>query len=110
MLDLSVGSRRGVTESPGQTRFVDAKHPLLFVERRPTGSVLANGETGALTPLDDDSGVGRIGPYVLVWSPRTAPLHAQLFDPERWESLGSWTKKYGMQPLSWTHITMGRCP
>jgi hypothetical protein len=93
MVDLVEGSRWGLTESPGFTRFIDSKHPLLFVERRPTGTILANGDTGALLPLDDDCGIGRMGPYTVVWSPREAPTRAALYDPERWESVASWVKK-----------------
>jgi hypothetical protein len=92
-VDLAEGSRRGVTESPGFTRFLDSKHPLLFIERRPTGSVLANGDTGALLSLDEDSGVARLGPYTVVWSPKVNPVKADLYDPERWEPVATWMKR-----------------
>lgn len=92
-LDLAEGSRFGLTESPGYTRFLDAKHPLLFVERRPTGNVLANGETGALLSLGDDFGIGRMGPYTIVWSPKESPTRADMYDPERWEAVARWVKR-----------------
>ncbi len=93
MLDLIEGTRWGLTESPGFTRFIDAKHPLLFIERRPSGSVLANGDTGALLPISDDTGIGRVGPYTVIWSPKENPTRADLYDTERWDSIADWTRK-----------------
>jgi hypothetical protein len=83
--------RRDLFEGRGQMRFLDSAKPPLATIGTPPSSSLRNGETGAALPLPASSGVRRTARGILVWYPATAPTSATLYEPERWEPLGTWS-------------------
>lgn len=91
-VDLIEHTRTPIAESRGPVRFLDAKSPTILVERRPEGLSLLNAATGALTPLEEDMGVKRVGAYLVLYSPKLQPTHASLLDPASWDVVSQWKR------------------
>ena len=89
-INLGSGDKHLLFEGRGAARFTDTLKPRLLVGNGPTGRMLANTETGAVTLIGNSDEVRRAGKLVLVWSPASSPKSARLLSPERWEEVASW--------------------
>jgi hypothetical protein len=91
--DLGSGERAPLFEARGNARFVDALRPLVVVSSTADSARLHNAETGAEWTIPVDNGVGRIGSYILVWTPYASPTSATLYQPDRWTVVRRWSAK-----------------
>lgn len=83
--------RRDLIETRGSVRLMDRREPWIAVVHDDPGVFLQNLETGARIRLPADPGFRWTAFGVLVWSPRTKPTTATLYDPARWSKLGALT-------------------
>lgn len=80
--------RRDLVETRGTVRLMDARSPWIAVIHDDPGVYLQNLETGARLRLPADPGIRWSAFGVVVWSPRTKPKTATLYEPGRWTKLG----------------------
>ncbi|RYG49178.1 hypothetical protein EON79_02200 [bacterium] len=86
-VDLESGKRSILAESRDELRLLDETSPLMAIETSSTGITVRNLDSGALANVPLGSQVGRLGNMVAIWSPKTKPTRAAVYNPERWTAV-----------------------